>query len=126
MGDKSLISPCGGKNMFKTRLISGIILLAIAITVVVLGDNVLFGTVLVISLVGMTELYKIMKIEKSILGVAGYLTAIAYYFMIYFELQKYLLLLFICFLLLLMVLYVIRYPLYRAEQVMTGFLLCFM
>lgn len=112
--------------MFKTRLISGIILLAIAITVVVLGDNVLFGTVLVISLVGMTELYKIMKIEKSILGVAGYLTAIAYYFMIYFELQKYLLLLFICFLLLLMVLYVIRYPLYRAEQVMTGFLLCFM
>ncbi len=125
MGDKSLISPCGGKNMFKTRLISGIILLAIAITVVVLGDNVLFGTVLVISLVGMTELYKIMKIEKSILGVAGYLTAIAYYFMIYFELQKYLLLLFICFLLLLMVLYVIRYPLYRAEQVMTGFFALF-
>jgi phosphatidate cytidylyltransferase len=111
--------------MFKTRLISGIILLAIAITVVVLGDNVLFGTVLVISLVGMTELYKIMKIEKSILGVAGYLTAIAYYFMIYFELQKYLLLLCICFLLLLMVLYVIRYPLYRAEQVMTGFFALF-
>jgi phosphatidate cytidylyltransferase len=66
-----------------------------------------------------------MKIEKSILGVAGYLTAIAYYFMIYFELQKYLLLLFICFLLLLMVLYVIRYPLYRAEQVMTGFFALF-
>lgn len=107
--------------MFKTRLISGIILLAIAITVVVLGDKVLFGTVLVISLVGMTELYKIMKLEKTVLGIAGYLAAISYYLMIYFELQKNFLLLFTAFLLLLMVLYVIKYPKFRAEQVMTAF-----
>ena len=30
--------------MFKTRLISGIMLLAIAITVITLGENVLFGS----------------------------------------------------------------------------------
>ncbi|TAH72822.1 MAG: phosphatidate cytidylyltransferase, partial [Anaerolineaceae bacterium] len=107
--------------MFKTRLISGIILLAIAITVIVLGDNVLFGTVLVISLVGMTELYKVMKIEKAILGIIGYLAAVSYYFLIYFNLDKYLLLLFIGFLLMLMVVYVIAYPRYRIEQVVTAF-----
>ncbi|NLO08432.1 MAG: phosphatidate cytidylyltransferase [Clostridiales bacterium] len=107
--------------MFKTRLISGIILLATAITVILLGDNVLFGAVLVISLVGMTELYKILKVEKALLGIVGYLAAIGYYILIYFKLDKHLLLLFIGFLLLLMVLYVITYPRYRIEQVMTVF-----
>jgi phosphatidate cytidylyltransferase len=111
--------------MFKTRLISGIILLAITITVVLLGDNVLFGTVLVISLVGIAELYKIMKIEKSVLGIIGYLTVIIYYALIFFRLDKYLLLLFIGFLLLLMVTYVITYPVYRIEQVMTAFFALF-
>lgn len=107
--------------MFKTRLLSGIILLIIAITVIMLGDNVLFGAVLVISLVGMAELYKIMKVEKSALGIIGYVTATAYYALIYFRLDSYLLLLFIGFLLLLMITYVISYPLYRIEQVMTVF-----
>ena len=37
-----------------TRLISGIILLAICHFSYLLGDNVLFGAVLVISLVGMS------------------------------------------------------------------------
>ena len=105
--------------MFKTRLISGIILLATAITVILLGDNVLFGAVLVISLVGMTELYKILKVEKALLGIVGYLAAIGYYILIYFKLDKHLLLLFIGFLLLLMVLYVITYPKYRNELDMT-------
>ncbi|NLP16081.1 MAG: phosphatidate cytidylyltransferase [Clostridiales bacterium] len=107
--------------MFKTRLISGIILLAVAMTVILLGDNVLFGAVLVISLIGMTELYKIMKIEKSIIGIIGYLVSIAYYGLLYFKTDKYQLLLFIGFLLLLMALYVITYPKYRIEQVMTAF-----
>ncbi len=107
--------------MFKTRLISGIMLLAIAITVITLGENVLFGAVLVISLVGMTELYKIVKVERSLLGIIGYLVAIGYNILIYFSLDDYLQLLFIGFLLILMVVYVIAYPLYRIEQVMTVF-----
>ena len=107
--------------MFKTRLISGIMLLAIAITFITLGENVLFGAVLVISLVGMTELYKIVKVERSLLGIIGYLVAIGYNILIYFSLDDYLQLLFIGFLLILMVVYVIAYPLYRIEQVMTVF-----
>lgn len=105
--------------MFKTRLISSILLMAVAITVFLLGDNVLFGAVLVISLVGMTELYKILKVEKAIIGIAGYLAAIGYYALIYFKLNKYMELLFIGFLLLLMTIYVLTYPAYRIEQIMT-------
>lgn len=107
--------------MFKTRLISGIILLAMAITVVTLGGNVLFATVFVISLVGMMELYKVNKIEKRIPGIVGYLAAIAYYALIYFKLDKYLLLLSIGFLLILMIFYVLSYPIFRIEQIMTAF-----
>ena len=62
-----------------------------------------------------------MKIEKAVLGIIGYLAAIGYYFLIYFNLNKYLLLLFISYLLLLMVIYVVAYPVYRIEQVMTAF-----
>lgn len=111
--------------MFKTRLISGIILMVIAITVIILGDNVLFGTLLVISLVGMTELYKILKIEKSLLGIIGYLAAVIYYALIYFNQLDHLLLLFIGFLLLLMVSYVITYPKFRIEQVVIAFFALF-
>jgi len=107
--------------MFITRLISGIILLAIAITVGILGNNILFGTVLIVSLIGMTELYKIMKIEKKVPGILGYLAAVIYYFLIYFGQYRYLMVFFISYLLLLMMVYVISYPKYRIEQIMTAF-----
>ncbi len=107
--------------MFKTRLISGIILLAIAIAVVVTGDKVLFGTLLLISLIGMSELYKILKIEKSAVGIVGYLAALIYYALIYFGKTEYLMPLIIIFLLLIMIIYVVSYPKYRIEQVMTTF-----
>ncbi|NLL72172.1 MAG: phosphatidate cytidylyltransferase [Clostridiales bacterium] len=107
--------------MFKTRLRSSIILMALTILVIILGGNVLFGALLVISLVGISELYKILKIEKTVLGLIGYLATIAYYGLVLFELDDYLMLLFIGFLLLLMVTYVVTYPNYRFEQVMTAF-----
>lgn len=104
--------------MFKTRLISGIVLMIISITTVVLGNNVLFGTVLVVSLIGMTELYKILEVEKKFLGIMGYLAAVIYYILIYFEQFRYLTLFFVSYLLLIMAVYVISFPKYRIEQVL--------
>ncbi len=68
--------------MFKTRLLSGILLVIIALATIISGGYVLFGTLLLISLIGMSELYKILDIHKSPLGIAGYVAAIAYYFCI--------------------------------------------
>ena len=65
--------------MFKTRLISGIVLVALALLLIITGGNVLLGALCVISLIGMFELYRIFKIEKEPAGVAGYIAAIVYY-----------------------------------------------
>ena len=54
--------------MFRTRLISGIILVILAVIVVSTGGALLYGVTAVISLVGMFELYRVMGIEKKSLG----------------------------------------------------------
>ena len=47
--------------MFKERLISGIVMVIILITTVGYGGNVLFAVVGIVSLIGMSELYKYLK-----------------------------------------------------------------
>ena len=59
--------------MFKTRLISGIILVIVLIATVGTGGNVLFGLLAVVSLIGLTELYKVIEVQNKLLGFAGYL-----------------------------------------------------
>ena len=51
--------------MFTTRLISGIILVAIAIVVVGQGGALLFAVTAAISLVGLFELYRVLDIHKK-------------------------------------------------------------
>lgn len=107
--------------MFKTRLLSGIILLAITVSVVVFGGNLLFAVLLVISLIGMTELYKIIKVNNALPGILGYAAVLAYYALVYFGQDSFQLMLFIFFLLLLMVAYVIHFPKYTIEQIAITF-----
>lgn len=111
--------------MFKTRLISGIILMAITITVMLLGGNVLFGVLLVVSLIGMMELYKIAGINKELPGILGYITAVTFYFLIYLNKTQHNMLLFIAFLMLLLFTYVIRFPKYTIEQIAIAFFALF-
>ena len=106
--------------MFKTRLLSGILLVIIALATIISGGYVLFGTLLIISLIGMSELYKILDIHKSPLGIVGYIAAIAYYFLGLIQGADYTYI-FILFLLLLMFVYVFSYPKYRSEHVMLAF-----
>ena len=65
--------------MFKTRLLSGIILVILTILSVVLGGDVLLTVVGCVSLIGMFELYRVLGVEKSLLGLVGYLAAIIYF-----------------------------------------------
>ena len=52
--------------MFKTRLISGIILVIVLIATVGTGGNVLFGLLAVVSLIGLTELYKVIEVQNKL------------------------------------------------------------
>ena len=107
--------------MFKTRLLSGIVLVIIAFATIFLGGDVLFATLLIISLIGVSELYKVVKIEKAPLGIVGYAGVIAYYFLIRAQKKEDLMMFAIILLVLLMAVYVFAFPKYVSEQVMTAY-----
>ncbi len=69
--------------MFRTRLLSGIILLAIAIFTMLSGGWFLIGALLFISEIGLFELYRVMKFEKSVLGILGYIATFLWYWCVY-------------------------------------------
>ena len=71
--------------MFKTRLLSGILLVIIALVTVITGGELLFFVLLAVSLIGMAELYKVFGIEKKPSGIAGYIAATVYYGLRVFE-----------------------------------------
>lgn len=107
--------------MFRTRLLSGIVLMVIAVAVMVTGGNALFGTVTVISLIGLFELYRTVGIHKSLLGYVAYLGSLAFDLCILFSKEAWLMPLMVGLLLLFLVLYVLAYPRYRSEQVTMAF-----
>ncbi len=110
--------------MFKTRLLSGIVLVVAALITMICGGYVLYATVLVLSLVGVFELYRVMKVQEQkqpVLAVVGYLGVIAYYLLLLLELESYTMIALIFILVAMMFVYVFAYPRYRSEQIMAAF-----
>jgi len=108
--------------MFWVRLRSGILLMAIMITAMVLGGYVLFGLLFAVSLIGMYELYKVYDIEKTGVAVISYLTAVAIYACVLIDKAEYRMLIVLGQVLILMVWYVIRYPKYDYKQIAISFI----
>ena len=52
--------------MFKTRLLSGIVLVIAALVLIITGGDVLLISTLIISYIGMFELYRIFHIERRL------------------------------------------------------------
>ena len=107
--------------MFTTRLISGIVLVILAAFVLIQGGAFLFLASLVISLVGLFELYRVMKIEKELPGILGYLSVLAYYYMLWTDSENYMTFLTIAVLMALMTVYVVTFPKFGTEQVTVAF-----
>ena len=110
--------------MFKTRLISGILLVIAALLTIISGGYVLFFTLLCISLIGMQELYKAMGIHEDrtrLLEIVGYLGAVLYYISLLLGFESYGLMAVLVSLILVMFVYVFTYPKYHANQVMAAF-----
>ena len=110
--------------MFKTRLLSGILLVAVALLTIMSGGYVLFFTLLGVSVIGMQELYKAMKVRGdgfNILEITGYLGAVIYYVAAMLNFERYGMMALLTALILLMFVYVFTYPKYQAGQVMAAF-----
>ena len=110
--------------MFKTRLISGIVLVIIALATIISGSWILFFTLLAVSLIGMRELYKVMKVSDehvTVLVLVGYLGAVLYYIAMKADFGNYGTMAIIISMILILFVYVFGYPKYHAEQVMAAF-----
>ncbi len=109
--------------MFKTRLISGIVLVIILAVFLILGGNILWSLTLFISLVGLVELNRVLKNQKNTLGILSYVLCIIFYICLllgenrlcdviaennYFEIIA------LMYLILLMAVYVFTFPKYKA------------
>lgn len=107
--------------MFRTRLLSGIVLVAAALVLIISGGYLLLAGLFAVSVIGLFELYRVFHIEKSLLGMVGYLAVLVYYINlgIPFIPEKEIFVL--GFLILTMSVYVLKFPQYKADQVFAGF-----
>ena len=95
--------------MFKTRLLSGIVLVVVLIVTVGYGNELLFAFTGAISLIGMKELYQVVGVQNRALGMAGYLAALFYYSLLWVNHMEYMTMLSILFLVAVMAVYAVSY-----------------
>lgn len=113
--------PAGRKRnrMFKTRLISGIILVIVMGALLIAGGDFLWGALIVISLIGMFELYRVVKAERTLLGMIGYLAAVWYALWLRLTCSEVTPVFAIGSLVALLSVYVLTFPRFHANQVTT-------
>lgn len=107
--------------MFKTRLLSGIILVIVLILTVGYGGNLLFAVLGIISLIGMSELYKVVDIHKKAPGIVGYAGAVVYYALLLTDHMEWMTAFTVLFLVVVMAVYVFTFPAFRTEQIILTF-----
>jgi len=103
--------------MLKTRVISGIGILAITLACVIVGGYAIFAYVAVLSLIGIWEMYKANGIEKSYPAVAGYIGAVVYELLMLLNVSNAALIGLAVGVLLIMAVYVFTFPKYNAAQI---------
>lgn len=110
--------------MFKTRLLSGIVLVLVAFLTINCGGYVLLATLLCVSLIGMQELYRAMHVRKEGFGaleLVSYAGVLLIYLLLIPGDSAYPLIGVIASLVLIMCVYVFCYPAYQAGQIMAAF-----
>lgn len=111
-----MISKFANKSFF-IRLGSGICLIALILLTIIPGGTLLFEANLLISLIGVYELYRVLGIEKSSLGITGYAATVAYYELLYFHKEEWIMICMALFFICLLAQYVFCFPRYRTEQI---------
>lgn len=107
--------------MFKTRLISGIVLVIVALALIVTGGNVLLAGLTIISLIGVFELYRVFHIEKSMAGIVGYAAVVIYYANICWNFIPDMMAFILGSIVVFMTVYVFSFPKYKADQIFAAF-----
>ncbi|MCF0128712.1 MAG: phosphatidate cytidylyltransferase [Pseudobutyrivibrio sp.] len=112
--------------MFWTRLVSGIVLVILALIFIITGGDLLLVVMLALSLIGMYELYRIFEIGKALPGILGYIACITYYANLKFNFVQDTMIIVLGFLLLLLAVFVFSFPKFHSNQIMVSFFgLCY-
>ncbi|MCR5154139.1 MAG: phosphatidate cytidylyltransferase [Lachnospiraceae bacterium] len=107
------------KSKFLIRLASSIVLVAIVVSVGILGSsNVMLAFTGFISLVGMMEIMRVFKIHKSVIAPLGYIGVIALYACICCDRPDMIIFVAVAYLLLIMMIFVITFPKFSSNQMM--------
>lgn len=108
--------------MFRTRLISGIVLVALALVFIISGGWVLWAVSLILSLVGLMELYRVFGIHKTLLGWSGYALTCFYYLLLGISVYEGIEVNWLLYLIIVMMLYLLlmvcSYPKFHSSQIM--------
>lgn len=108
--------------MFKTRLLSGIVLVILAVAVLYYGGIVTLMATMLLALGGVFELLRIYKLNKSLLGYMAYAITIAGYLLLYFRQEQFILPCVILFVLIELAIYVLTYPKYCDKDIAVVFM----
>ena len=113
------------ENGLLTRLISGVILVILALLTIGLGGDVLFVTTLLLSIIAMTELFRALGIRTDtrpqLLEISGYIGVGLYYLCLRFLPAEVSWIGILVTLILLLTIYVARFPAIDISQIMTVF-----
>lgn len=116
--------------MFRTRVISSVVLVILALVTILGGGYLLAATLLFLALVAYRELMKACKLsgegkKLSALEINGYIGILAYYLVMVFVPDRiYLFLAVVLILIGFMFIYVFSFPKYHSDQIMSCFFLC--
>lgn len=106
--------------MFKTRLLSGIVLLVALLGMLLSGGMVLLFSLTVIALIGLYEFYRVFQIEKSSIGIIGYLVTLLYFLNLNWKIVEDSQLFIVGSLALFLTIFVFAYPKYKANQIFSA------
>lgn len=107
--------------MFSVRLRSGVILMAVTILLLTLGGPVMLIGTLIVSLIGMYELYRIPGFQKQGPAVISYIAACVFFGLVYAGRDDMLMMCITYYLIVLLACYVLTYPKYDAPEIMMAF-----
>lgn len=107
--------------MFKTRLLSGIILVLATVLTLYFGGMVTFVVVTAVSLIGVSEILRIFEIEKSSMAVIIYCATILYYLMLFFGVGSWGFMFLLAVLMFLLGAYVFCFPKFHVHQMMAAY-----
>lgn len=103
--------------MFVTRLISGIVLLAMITTGIIIGGPVWLVFTCLLSVIATYELFRALKLDKTVMLYMALVADIVLYLLLYFKYQELIIAVAAVYFVLIMGVYVVRWPKYDVTDI---------